>query len=170
MEHIMAKLVEDFEQGRIGRRQFIQSLALAATAASAASAAPAPVADNKLVKATYINHVSYQVPDYTKIRDLYAGVFGMEVSDDDGKNCRLTFGNNILIPRNPGPRAGGGNDAVGVDHIAYTIENWDTDKNVALAMEDNLKRRGVKYTKSQGGGLNFVDPFGLRAQIGGLKQ
>ena len=45
MEHIMAKLVEDFEQGRIDRRKFIQSLALAATAATAASAAmtsPAP--------------------------------------------------------------------------------------------------------------------------------
>ena len=170
MEHIMAKLVEDFEQGRIGRRQFIKSLALAATAASAVSAAAAPVADNKLVKATYINHVSYQVPDYTKIRDLYAGVFGMEISEDDGKNCRLTFGNNILIPRNPGVRAGGGDQSTGVDHISYTIENWDTDKNVALAMEDNLKKRGVKYQKNNSGGMNFVDPYGLRAQIGGKRQ
>ena len=35
MEHIIAKLLQDFEKGHINRRQLIQSLALAATAASA---------------------------------------------------------------------------------------------------------------------------------------
>ena len=40
MEHIIAKLLQDFEQGMMTRRQLIQSLALTATAASAASAAP----------------------------------------------------------------------------------------------------------------------------------
>src|SRR6266853_494326 len=40
MEHIMAKLLQDFEQGKMNRRQLIQSLTLAATAA-AASAVPA---------------------------------------------------------------------------------------------------------------------------------
>ena len=39
MEHIIGKLLHDFEQGRMTRRQLIQSLALAASAASAASAA-----------------------------------------------------------------------------------------------------------------------------------
>ena len=35
MEHIIAKLLQDFEQGRMNRRQLIQSLAMAAAAASA---------------------------------------------------------------------------------------------------------------------------------------
>jgi len=56
----MAKLLQDFEQGKMNRRQLIQSLALAATAA-VASAAPAAAADTKVAQAVYINHVSYQV-------------------------------------------------------------------------------------------------------------
>ena len=35
MEHIMAKLLQDFEQGKMNRRQLIQSIAIAATAAAA---------------------------------------------------------------------------------------------------------------------------------------
>jgi catechol 2,3-dioxygenase-like lactoylglutathione lyase family enzyme len=187
MEHIIAKLLQDFEQGKMSRRQLIQSLALAATA-SAAVAAPAAAADSKVpVKAVAFNHVSYEVHDYTKIRDFYVGVFGMQVSNDDGTNCYLSFGNNILIPRNrpvshPTPR---------VDHIAYTMANWDTDKNVKPAMEANLKRLGVELI--QGGpepgiphakkspefeakmkasvpGLHIKDPEGFTVQIGGKYQ
>src|SRR5213593_2711797 len=100
MEHIITALLEDFEQGKMTRRQLIQSLALTATAASAASAAPAAAAEGKAFKALSINHVSYQVVDYTKSRDFYAGLFGMQVSRDDGMQCRLSFGDNILIVRN----------------------------------------------------------------------
>jgi len=52
MEHIVAKLVQDFEQGKISRRQLIQSLVVGA-AASAASAPPA-AADSKGIKAAYM--------------------------------------------------------------------------------------------------------------------
>ena len=83
-----------------------------------------------------------QVADYTKTRDFYVGLFGMKVSDDDGKTqCRLTFGDNILIPRNATSRPGGN---VGVDHIAYTLANWDTDKSVQPAVEAELKRRKLQ--------------------------
>ena len=55
--------LRDFDQGKMTRRQLIQSLALAATAVSAAGAAPAAAAaDSQLLKATYINHVSYHWP------------------------------------------------------------------------------------------------------------
>jgi hypothetical protein len=57
-----------------------------------------------------------QVADYVKTRDFYAGLFGMTVTNDDGKTqCRLTFGDNILIARIASSRPGG---KVGVDHIA----------------------------------------------------
>jgi catechol-2,3-dioxygenase len=132
MEQIIATLLQDFEQGKMTRRQLIQSLALTATAASTVGTAAA--ADTPLAKVVYINHVSYQVADYTKTRDFYAGLFGMKVSDDDGKQCRLTFGDNILIARN---RPSG---TPKVDHIAYTLANWDTDKNVRPAVEAELNR------------------------------
>ena len=163
MEHIIAKLVRDFEQGKMTRRQLIQSLALTVTAASgvgtAAAAAPA--------NAVYINHVSMQVSDYTKTRDFYAGLFGMKVTEDNGKTqCRLEFGDNILIARNASARPGG---KVGVDHIAYTLANWDTDKSVRPAVEAELKRRSLKIQTSEGG-FHVDDPDGFGVQMGGKRQ
>ena len=71
MEHIISRLLQDFEQGKMTRRQLIQSLALAAAAGSAAR--PVLAADTPVAKALSINHVSYQVADYRKTRDFYAG-------------------------------------------------------------------------------------------------
>jgi hypothetical protein len=188
MEHIIAKLVQEFEQGKIGRRQLIQSLALAATAsavgATSASAAPAAAADNGkgIVKAVAFNHVSYHVHDYTKVRDFYAGLFGMQVSEDDGTQCRLSFGNNILVPRN---RPSG---TPVIDHIAYTIADWDTDKNVRDAFAAEIKRRGIKESPPEQGivhkhsdtldtkikqapqGFHVFDPEGFIVQLGGKNQ
>jgi len=161
MEQIIAKLVNEFEQGKLTRRQLIQNLTIAATAASAVSAVPAAAAEAKVLNATNFNHVSYQVTDYAKTRDFYAGLFGMKVSEDDGKQCRLSFGNNILIIRNRQP-------APKVDHIAYTIANWDQEKE---AMAAEVKRRGLKIvqgdTKTS---LHILDPDGFQVQFGGLRQ
>jgi catechol 2,3-dioxygenase-like lactoylglutathione lyase family enzyme len=161
MEQIIAKLVHEFEQGKLTRRQLIQNLTIAAAAVSAVSSVPAAAAESKVLNATNFNHVSYQVTDYAKTRDFYAGLFGMKVSEDDGKQCRLSFGNNILIIRNRQP-------APKVDHIAYTIANWDQEKE---AMAAEVKRRGLKIvqgdTKTS---LHILDPDGFQVQFGGLRQ
>src|SRR6266478_5689568 len=118
MENIIAKLLQDFEQGKMSRRQLIQSLALAASAASAVSAS-AQTEGGFVARATHINHVSYPCKDYRKLRDFYSGLLGMKVSADSGKECRLTFGNNILAIRNENPS---NNQFAGkVDHISYAI-------------------------------------------------
>ncbi len=156
MERIIATLLQQFEQGKLNRRQLIQSLTLAATAASAATAA-----EGKVLNATNINHVSYQVTDYARTRDFYAGLFGMKVSEDDGKQCRLSFGNNILVVRNRQP-------APKVDHIAYTIANWDQDKE---AIEAEIHRRGLKVVQGDiKTSLHILDPDGLGVQFGGARQ
>src|SRR5580698_1192576 len=120
MEHIIHKLLQDFERGKMNRRQLVQSLAMAASVAGAA-AAQATAAGGKGFKAITVNHISYQVADYRKTRDFYADLLGMEVRKDDGRQCYLVFdGNTHVIARNA--RAG----ATGprVDHIAYTIDPW----------------------------------------------
>ena len=162
MERIIAKLLHQFEQGKLNRRQLIQSLTVAATAASAATAVPsAAAAEGKVLNVTNINHVSYQVSDYARTRDFYAGLFGMKVSEDDGKQCRLSFGNNILVVRNRQP-------APKVDHIAYTIANWDQEKE---AVEAEVKRRGLKVVQGDiKTSLHILDPDGLGVQFGGLRQ
>src|SRR6516164_7196666 len=78
MESVIAKLLQDFEQGKMNRRQLIQSLSLAAAAAA-----------GKPLEALYVNHISYEVNDYKKVRDFYVDLLGMKVTEDDGKQCRL---------------------------------------------------------------------------------
>jgi catechol-2,3-dioxygenase len=163
MEQIIGRLLHDYERGKMTRRQLIQTLALTATAASAMETAVAAAPAN----AVAINHVSMQVADYTKTRDFYAGLFGMKVTDDNGKTeCTLRFGDNSIIARNAASRP---TAKIGIDHIAYTLANWDTDKSVKSAMEAELKRRGLMI-RATGDSLHVQDPDGFEVQMGGKTQ
>jgi catechol 2,3-dioxygenase-like lactoylglutathione lyase family enzyme len=153
-------LLQEFEQGKMSRRQLIQSLSI--TAAAAAGIAPAARAAGKPLEALYVNHISYQVNDYKKVRDFYVDLLGMKVTEDNGKECRLVFGNNILIPRD---RANGGQARV--DHISYTVANWDAEKD---GLEAELKRRNLQYTGSAKTSFQVKDPEGMGVQFGGLHQ
>ena len=168
MEHIIARLLQDFEHGKLSRRQLIQTLAatVAGSAAFTPATAGAEAADGKVFKATAFNHVSYQVADYRKSRDFYAGLFGMKVALDDGTQCRLAFGDNILIARN---RPSG---TPKVDHIAYGIAGWDSDRSVKPSLKAELERRGLQVRESATGGSSFhvSDPDGFEVQMGGKDQ
>jgi catechol 2,3-dioxygenase-like lactoylglutathione lyase family enzyme len=155
MEQIIANLVRDFEHGKMSRRQLIHTLAFLATASSSASSAAAAAAP-KGFKAIAVNHISYQVADYAKTRDFYADLFGMKVSHDDGKQCYMAFGDTFLIPRNHE------SNTPRIDHIAYTIDNWD--KN---GVEAELKRRGLEPRPDTENSFHVNDPNGFDLQISG---
>src|SRR5215510_150948 len=104
MERFIADLVQDFESGKINRRQFCETVALAATvyAAGESAANAAPTQGFKMIA---INHISYACPDYRKAREFYTSVLGMENAKDDEKSrANLTFGpkrgGNYFIARN----------------------------------------------------------------------
>src|SRR5579872_5730646 len=98
MEQMISKLLRDFEEGKMNRRQLVQSLAMAATVA--AGVAPAAAAEEgKGFKAVTVNHISYQCVDYAKTRDFYASLLGMGVTQDNGSQCYMPFGNTFLLPR-----------------------------------------------------------------------
>jgi catechol 2,3-dioxygenase-like lactoylglutathione lyase family enzyme len=164
MEHIIAKLLQNFEDGKMTRRQLIQSLALAATAASATGAVPAAAADKYVVKTTYLNHVGYQVADYAKSRDWYADLFGMKVVLDDGKKANLALGESLVIFHNRQSPS-----TPIIDHICFTVADWDKDKSVRGAVAAELKRRGLEV-QSSANSLDIKDPDGFRIQLGGKDQ
>jgi catechol 2,3-dioxygenase-like lactoylglutathione lyase family enzyme len=185
MENIIEKLLQDFERGKMNRRQLVQSLAVAAVAAAPAAA------ESKGFKAVAVNHISYEVADYAKTRDFYADLFAMKVLHDEGKGqCYLAFGDSWLLPRNivrGGGRAGAEAKAPEappreprkpplVDHIAYTIDTWNKDQ-----VEEELKRRGLKkkdpqvrgplaaneYRPDTENSFHILDPDGFDVQISG---
>ena len=164
MEQIISNLLRDYEEGRINRRQLVKNLAVAAAAAIGVGA-PAAVAQGsggKGFKTVSLNHISYQVKDYRVTRDFYADLMGMTVKQDNDRNqCYLTFGDSFLIPRNgrPGPD---GKVTARVDHIAYTIEDWDKDK-----VKAELERRGLAARPDTENSFHVKDPDGFDLQISG---
>jgi catechol 2,3-dioxygenase-like lactoylglutathione lyase family enzyme len=165
MEHLIGKLLQDFDQGKMTRRQLIQSLALVTAAPLAVSAARAAASDSRVIQAVDLNHISYQVADYAKTRDFYADLFGMKVANDDAKRkqCRLLVGESIIVVRTQP------SNTPRVDHICFTLANWDTDKNVRAAVETELKHHGLEV-KEGNRSLVIKDPDGLGVQIGGKDQ
>jgi catechol 2,3-dioxygenase-like lactoylglutathione lyase family enzyme len=158
MEQIIANLITDFERGKMSRRQLIQTIAV--TAAAAGASAPVIAADApKKLKAGSVNHISYGVADYAKTRDFYSDLLGMKVTHDDGKQCFLEFGNTILLAR----KTRQPDNKPYVDHICYTLENWDE-----KAVEAELNRRNLAPRADMGGGsksFHVKDPDGFDLQV-----
>jgi catechol 2,3-dioxygenase-like lactoylglutathione lyase family enzyme len=160
VEEMVIGLLNQFERGAISRRQLVQylSLGLAALGGGAAMRAASAASPAPGFKATGVNHISLQVANYARSRDFYADLFGMAVSNDNGKQCDLTFGDTVLIARNA-YKPGGPTPLV--DHIAYTIDDWDFKR-----VEAELKRRGLKPEPDYNS-FHFVDPDGYDVQIAG---
>lgn len=164
MEQVISNLVREFEQGKISRRKLIQSLAVTLTstvaaagaARSALAAKPAADASKSAFKAIAVNHISYQCADYAKTRDFYADLLGMQAHNDDGTQCYMRFGESVFIPRNRPP------NTPRIDHIAYTIENWNRE-----TVEAELKRRGLNPTPDTKDSFHVRDINGYNLQICG---
>lgn len=162
MENVVEKLIADFETGRIGRRQFAQTLLVAAGAIAAPGSAIAAAPAASGYKTRLIDHLSYSVADYRPLRDFYAGLLGWDVAEQDDKQCRLVFGANKteFIIRN---RANLPNGPI-IDHIAYTIDNKDP-----TAVEAELKKRGFTPRADNdpvhGSSFHVKDPAGSDVQI-----
>ena len=184
MESLIANLLRAFEQGRMNRRELVQSLALAATGVAAtgvvtpASAATRPAsaaADTSSAgqfTTVSLDHISFAVADYGRSRDFYSELMGWEVRSDDGeRQASLGIGDvgDIIVrnSRNPQSQAREGRPPLTgvVDHISWRIDNFDTD-----AVREELERRGLNPRRDQGGGDDYdsyhvLDPDGWDLQI-----
>jgi lactoylglutathione lyase len=161
VEKVVVDLLDQFERGRISRRQLVQSLTIGMVAASAGTnALAATPAKKSAFKAVGVNHISYGVGDYARTRDFYVDLFGMEVSHDNGKQCILSFGDAALIARKSKQPDG----KPLVDHIAYTIDQWDRSY-----VEAELRKRGLTPRVDTEESFHVKDPDGFDVQIASKK-
>jgi len=101
METLIARLLQDFENGKMSRRQLIQSLAMAAVAAplssalgqssSAALPTPATPIEPAPWKTVWLDHISFQVTDYKKSTEFYSNLMGWKVLKDDRERHQATL-------------------------------------------------------------------------------
>jgi len=166
MERFIADLVKNYESGRVDRREFCQTVALAATVYAAGDAAKAQAPRG--LKMIGINHISYTCPDYAKARDWYASVLGMDKTPgtDNGQRANLAFGpepgkgGSFVVARTARPPANTRPPAQAfVDHVCYTIPNWEDGR-----VNAGLKATGRPFT-SRSGNVNVLDPFNYPVQL-----
>jgi catechol 2,3-dioxygenase-like lactoylglutathione lyase family enzyme len=178
METVINGLLKQFEDGKMTRRQLIQSLALAAAAAAPAGTALAqgastipPPSNPAPWKTVWLDHISYAVTDYRKSTAFYRDLMGWEVRNDNGKNqCALNIGDVggiIIRNRREDAPAAAGNPApiTGViNHISYGVQPWDTDK-----VKAELEKRGLNPRPDMVGdnfkSFHVKDPDGWDLQI-----
>ena len=180
METVIANLLERFEEGRMSRRELVQTLAVAATGAhmlgtpAEAAAQPASGAGAAAFRTTSLDHISYAVADYGRSRDFYADLMGWEVRSDNGESqASLAIADigNIIIRNN---RQGMRQEREGrppltgvINHISWRIADFDSG-----AVREELERRGLNPRRDQGGGEGYdsyhvLDPDGWDLQIAG---
>ena len=180
MEQIISGLLQDFEAGRLTRRQLIRALALGVAAGPAALAAAQKPAEQSSIppprspaswKTVWLDHISYAVSDYRRSTAFYRDLMGWEIIHDDGqKQCSMRVGNvGGIIVRNRAGYAGaaGGTNRPNItgliDHISWGIEPWDTAK-----MKAELEKRGLDPQPDMNGkfqSFHVHDPDGWDLQI-----
>lgn len=191
MESVIARLLSDFESGKLSRRQLVQTLALVAVGSPVASAVAQSIATQAAsqpsaapFKTVWLDHISYAVSDYKKSVDFYSGLMGWKVKEDDGRQAMLDLNGlgTILIRNARRPDAAApataapqpARDTTGrparrpitgvVNHIAFGVEPWDTD-----AVKAELERRGLTPRIDNQGetykSFHVTDPDGWDLQI-----
>ncbi len=172
-----------FEQGRISRRQLIETLTLAATTMAVASNAQA--AGQVGVTAAGINHVSYTCPDFKKAADWYSKVFNLDQVGLKANEVTLPFGKKgekpygvtandvpltFIIARTRDLNAPAANGQARpkatnvVNHMAYTVADFDSAR-----VQAELKALGVENIRAAGpNAIHMNDAFGYDVEICGL--
>jgi len=96
MEAVVARLLQDFENGRLTRRQLVQSLALMAIGTPVASAVAQSVATSPTTapvpapwKTVWLDHISFQISDYRKSSEFYSSLMGWRITKDTGNQAEL---------------------------------------------------------------------------------
>jgi catechol 2,3-dioxygenase-like lactoylglutathione lyase family enzyme len=149
MEKEISRLVGDFEQGKISRRQLVGWLAALAAGAGGGWAA---TQEGSTFESTGLNHIALRVTDVEQSRDFYVEHLGLDVSSEYlPGNAFLNCGDNfVALFRGSEP---------GLHHYCYTIEDYDqqeaADRLRAVDLEPSL----------QGGRIYFSDPDGITVQL-----
>ena len=152
MHHEIAKIVGDFEQGRLTRREVTARLVgLVAVAAGIGSDAAARQEARGTFQATGLNHVALRVTDIARSRDFYIQHLGLKVARESGSSCFLTFGEDFLALFR-GPEAK-------MDHYCYAVRDYSVE-----SAAEKLRAQGL-VPRTQGNRIYFDDPDGLEVQL-----
>ena len=159
MTSAVEKLVKEFAEQRLTRRELVTALTALFAAGGSRVAAQTPQA----VVANSLNHVSIAVTDVERSAEFYQSLLGLEVVSRPGNGgINLGLGDGFLGLYNlPNPGS--------VNHFCMGMDGFDADRvSRALAqagVESNIDRSPANRTTG-GDQLYFTDPDGTVVQLG----
>jgi catechol 2,3-dioxygenase-like lactoylglutathione lyase family enzyme len=151
-----AKLLADFEAGKLSRRQLVARLmglgaALAAMETGRAQESLTEKAE-PLFKAKGLDHIALDVVDVPRSRDFYAKHLGLNVVRGDDNALFMGADRDFFLTLFKA-------DKPGLNHYCYGIENFDAASAVAKLREAGINPRET------GGRVYFPDPDGIEVQV-----
>jgi catechol 2,3-dioxygenase-like lactoylglutathione lyase family enzyme len=165
MTETISILVQQFQHGRLSRREVVTALA-ALFAASTDGAAQTPTAP---VAARTLNHVSISVTDIKRSVEFYQSLFGMRIISQQGTgNNPIAGGDGSVVNLAPGagPEFLGiyqGKPVGDIGHFCLGVQKFDADRVLAA-----LTSRGVKAsirTRGQSREIFLTDPDNISVQL-----
>jgi catechol 2,3-dioxygenase-like lactoylglutathione lyase family enzyme len=159
MERELSQLVDDYESGRMTRRQLIAKIGAFVALFSGVghllegeeASAQAPHAASPF-KATELNHIALRVTDVPRSRDFYVKHLGMTIAREGPNDCFLNCGDNFVALFHGSRPA--------MDHYCYSVKDFDI--NTAA---QKLKTMGINASVHGGSRIYFDDPDGLTVQL-----
>lgn len=154
MEAEITRLVEQFEAGRMTRRQLVTHLAAFATALAGTAGTALASAEISTFQGTGLNHIALRVTDVERSREFYKKHLGLKVVREDPRaNCFLTCGDHFVALFR--------SNQAGMDHYCYSIKDYDQ----KTAAEKLRAARIEPETPSGTDRIYFKDPDGLKVQL-----
>jgi catechol 2,3-dioxygenase-like lactoylglutathione lyase family enzyme len=108
----------------------------------------------------YLDHISFEVPDYRRSAAFYQALLGWQVRPGNGAQASVQIGDiaGAIIRGNAAARAAARGDAsaaaavapagavtAAIGHISFGIANWNTER-----VREELKKRDVVYVNREG--------------------
>jgi len=156
MQEQIVAVLDEFEAGRLSRRQFVGRLtALVAIAAQGGSDVASAQASDSTFEALGLNHLALRVTDLNRSQRFYEQHLGMElIPSGDRSALRLMACGPHVLNLFKAAKAE-------MDHVCFTIADYDP--KVAV---DRLRRQNLT-PDLQGDRTHFRDPDGYNIQVGG---
>jgi len=155
-DDLAIKLLEDYEQGKLSRREVAHRLVGlgVAMAAGGAAAAQEGAASSSTFAAQGLDHIALDVTNVARSRVFYVKHLGLQVQRDGGeRSCFLgpPDGQFILALFR--------SDTAKMNHYCYGIPNYNPEDVVVKLQDAGITPR------REGGRVYFPDPDGLTVQL-----
>lgn len=157
MHQEISTMVDDFEDGRLDRRQLITRLAAVTTAAATAMAGTSSLLGQTAdtTKSTFlareVDHIALRVTDIARSRRFYEQHLGLTMTSCNERTCFLRCGSDfVALFKGSTP---------GLDHFSFGVDGMTADGAVKA-----LERAGLE-PKRRENRVYFDDPDGIEVQV-----